>query len=159
MFPHIYDHIALQLSQERHTHISIMMCISLTEGIMVSYLRTIPSCREYFDSNAADVTDDDQTLPKTETGQTVSTNHKDGIQSRAYPSNESLGRSESLLDYQRTPRIRIVNTNENTIEYCDRGKEHQPRNYAHNSIVCPFSSQLSSFTDLDRIITHTPGIR
>jgi hypothetical protein len=69
----------------------LSMIISLSEGILGSYLPTIPSFSEYFDSNAAETTDDGQTLSKTEVGQTVSTNHKAVTQSRAYLSNEFLG--------------------------------------------------------------------
>jgi hypothetical protein len=84
--------------------------ISLSEGILGSYLPTIPSFSEYFDSNAAETTDDGQTLSKTEIGQTVSTNHKAVTQSRAYLSNEFLGLSKSFQDCHGRPRIRMENT-------------------------------------------------
>jgi hypothetical protein len=64
--------------------------ISFSEGILGSYLLTIPSCSEYFDSNAAESTDDGQTLSKMEIGQTVSANHKAVTQSWAYLSNKFL---------------------------------------------------------------------
>ena len=86
--------------------------ISFSEGILGSYLPTIPSCSEYFDSNAAESTDDGQTLSKTEIGQTVSTNHKAVTQSQAYltVSNEFLGYSKSLQDCHGRLRICMENT-------------------------------------------------
>jgi hypothetical protein len=84
--------------------------ISLSEGILGSYLPTIPSFSEYFDSNAAECTDDGQTLSKTEIGQTMSKNHKAVTQSRAYLSNESLGYSKSLQDGHGRPKIRMETT-------------------------------------------------
>ena len=93
--------------------------ISFSEGIMGSYLHTIPSRSEYFDSNDTAGADSGQTFPKTEIGQTLSTNHKDGTQSRTYTSNESLGYSQSFQDNPRTPRIRMEN-----IDHSDHGKEH-----------------------------------
>ena len=82
--------------------------IRLEEGIMGSYIHTIPSYHEYFDSNAADSTDDGQTLLKTEKGQTVSTTNMDVTQS-CLPINESLGRSKSIYDFPRELRIHIQN--------------------------------------------------
>jgi Reverse transcriptase (RNA-dependent DNA polymerase) len=93
--------------------------ISFSEGIMGSYPHTIPSCSEYFDSNDVASADSGQTFPKTEIGQTLSTNHKVGTQSRTYTSNESLGCSMSFQDNPRMPRIRMENT-----DHSDRGKEH-----------------------------------
>jgi hypothetical protein len=84
--------------------------ISFSEGILDSYPHTIPSCSEYFDSNAAESTDDGQAIPKTEIGQTVSTNDKAVTQSCAYTINESLGLSKSFHDYPKGSRIRMKNT-------------------------------------------------
>jgi hypothetical protein len=92
--------------------------ISLSEGILGSYLPTIPSWSEYFDSNAAETTDDGQTLSKTEIGQTVSTNHKAVTQSWAYLSNEFL--SKSFQDCHGRPRILMENT------LIDEDQEHPP---------------------------------
>jgi hypothetical protein len=50
--------------------------ISFSEDFLGSYPHTIPSCNEYFDSNVAETADDGQAIPKTEIGQTVSTNDK-----------------------------------------------------------------------------------
>ena len=79
--------------------------ISFSEGILGSYLPTIPSCSEYFDSNIAETADDGQAILKT-----VSTSDKAVTQSCAYMINESLGPSKSFHDYPRGSRIRMKNT-------------------------------------------------
>jgi len=101
--------------------------ISLTEGIMNSYLHTIPSCCEYFDSNDGEVTVVGQTLPETGTGQTGPTKSKAGIQSHSYHNNESLGHSENPDEYERMTRICTDNTIEKTIDQSDLGEEQQHR--------------------------------
>jgi hypothetical protein len=84
--------------------------ISFSDGIFGSYPHTIPSCSEYFDSNVAETADDGQAIPKTEIGQTESTNDKAVTQSCAFTVNESLGQSKSFHDYPRGSRIRMKNT-------------------------------------------------
>jgi hypothetical protein len=83
-----------------------------------SFLALLFRCSEYFDSNDVTSADSGQTFPKTEIGQTLSTIHKVGTQSRTYTSNESLGCSMSFQDNPRMPRIRMENTDQS-----DHGKK------------------------------------
>jgi hypothetical protein len=66
------DHVLFIVLSIHQLTDDMMRCptiVPLVPGILGSYLQTIPSCSEYIDSNAAETTDDGQTLSKTEIGQ------------------------------------------------------------------------------------------